>query len=116
MARALWLLALLSAFFVAAVRCLSGSVSSCASASGTSSTETRALSGDSDDEDGQAAPADLDDDSDDNAEPLPALAAASPVRLLTFADQQGTGLPCGALAAERPLPSHAPSLERPPRV
>lgn len=112
MARALWLLTLFSAFFVVAVRCLSG-FSDAPSASAPSGVEARPSAGN---EGGQDTPADLDDDSDDGADPQPALAATAPARLLTFTDTQGTGLECGALAAQRALPSHAASLERPPRV
>ncbi len=115
MARALWFLALLSAFFVVAVRCLSGpsSVASPASTSPASAAEARPSSGNEGDQDSSA---DLEDDSDDSTDPLPALAARVPVRLLAFSDTKGTGLECGALVAQRALPSHAASLERPPRV
>ena len=116
MARALWFLALLSAFFVVAVRCLSGLGSAelpAAGASASSAAEARPSSGNEGDQDSSA---DLEDDSDDSTDPLPALAARVPVRLLAFSDTKGTGLDCGALVAQRALPSHAASLERPPRV
>ncbi|MEO7033861.1 MAG: hypothetical protein ABI548_08260 [Polyangiaceae bacterium] len=113
MARALWFLALLSAFFVVAVRCLSGAPASAPCAIATDSAEARSSSPD---EDEPLASADLDDDSDDSADPLPALAAPPATRLVTFTDTQGTGLECGALVALRALPSHAASLDRPPRA
>jgi hypothetical protein len=112
-ARALWFLALFSAFFVVAVRCLSGSVPSSASASAVPGVEVRSSS---DDESAQAAAIDLDDDTDDSADPLPALAASAPGRLVTFTDTKGTRLGCGALVAQRASSSHRASLERPPRV
>ncbi|MEP7052952.1 MAG: hypothetical protein ABJB12_21480 [Pseudomonadota bacterium] len=113
MARALSLLALLSAFFVVAVRCLGGPAASSANAPALHSAAACPSSGDDDD---QAATADLDDDSDDGVDPLPALAASAPVRLVTFMDTKGRRLGRGAAVAERPLPSHAASLERPPRA
>ena len=113
MARALWFLALLSAFFVVAVRCLSGLPSATLTSSAASGTEARPSSGNEGDQDSSA---DLEDDSDDNADPLPALAARGAARLFVFTDTTGTGLECGALVAQRALPSHAASLERPPRA
>jgi len=106
-------LALLSAFFVVAVRCLSGSVPSSANASAVPAVEVRPSSGD---DSGQAAAIDVDDDTDDSADPLPVLAASAPSRLVTFTDTKGTRLGCGALVAQRALASHRASLERPPRA
>jgi len=59
------------------------------------------------------APVPVDDDSDDSAD---ALLAPVPVELRVLAYGADSGLDCGALAPQRALPSHAPSLDRPPRA
>ncbi|MEO8901869.1 MAG: hypothetical protein ABI488_08385 [Polyangiaceae bacterium] len=108
MARALWFLALLSAFFVVAVRCLN--LAAAPASVAVSSAEARS------DEDEPLSSADVDDDWDDRADSLAAVAAPAITPLVTFTDTQGTGLESGALVSQRALPSHVASLERPPRV
>ena len=58
------------------------------------------------------APVALDDDSDDGVDPL--LTPAT-VELSVLSYGECAALSCGAMVAQRALPSHALSLERPPR-
>ena len=115
MIRVLRLFALLSAFFVVAVRCLGGfplalvSVDAVVQSDGSEACPpTDPLAAQD-----SLAPVAFDDNSDDGAEPA-LTPAPLEVRLLGHADSVGLG--CGTLAAQRALPSHAPNLERPPRV
>ena len=112
--RALRFLALFTAFFVVSVRCLSGfpSVLTCVALPISGSTQACPPSDNEPREEDSLAPVaveDLDDDADPVVAPL-----APRIRLL--GDGQAPVAECGALAAERALPSHAPSLDRPPRV
>jgi hypothetical protein len=113
--RVLRLLVLFAAFFVVAARCL-GSYSPLASSaepsSGASESQARPSPSAPIDQDAPCT-ADLDDDSDDGAD---ALLAPAPVRLSTLVDEAPAGLGRGVWAAQGPLPSHASSLERPPRA
>ncbi len=108
------LFALLSAFFVVAVRCLGGFplALSCVAASAEGQQATYCPAPDQPADDDTMAPVAAFDSEDDGAEPA---LAPSPVEvsLLTFAEP--TGVRCGALADQGALPSHAPHLERPPR-
>ncbi|HEY3665983.1 MAG TPA: hypothetical protein VGL19_08290 [Polyangiaceae bacterium] len=113
--RVLRLLVLFAAFFVVAVRCF-GSYSALASAAEPSSRVSKSQARPSPsapiDQDAPCT-AELDDDSDDSAD---ALLAPAPVRLSALIDDAPAGLDRGVWAAQGPLPSHASSLERPPRA
>ena len=111
--RALRFLALFTAFFVVSVRCLSGfpQVLTCVAPSTFGVTQACPPSEDPREED-SLAPVAV-DDSDDDADPV---VAPSPPRIRLLREGVAPGAECGALAAERALPSHAPSLDRPPRV
>ena len=111
--RALRFLALFTAFFVVSVRCLGGfpAVLSCASLPTSGVTEACPPS-EVPREDDSLAPVAI-DDSDDDADPV---VAASPPRIRLLSHGDASGADRGALAAERALPSHAPSLDRPPRA
>ncbi len=118
--RALRFLALLSAFFVVAVRCLGGFplALACVEAAPSSDVSTQAPTSSACPEspasdDDTLAPVALDDDSDDGAD---ALLTPAPVEVKLQFGAVCSGLACSALAHQRALPSHAPSLERPPRV
>ncbi|MET0792579.1 MAG: hypothetical protein ABW061_13745 [Polyangiaceae bacterium] len=115
MTRVFRLFALLSAFFVVAVRCLGGFPLAMACVSASTEGERIAVcpAPEQPADDDSLAPVAAFDNEDDGAEPA---LAPPPVELsvLTFAEP--TGLGCGALAAQRALPSHAPSLDRPPRT
>jgi hypothetical protein len=112
------LFALLSAFFVVAVRCLGGFpvVMACAPAGAASSEQApSALCPPSEQPESEdtLAPVDAADGEDEGAEA--ALTPASvELNVLFFA--QPSDPRRGFVAAQRPLPSHAPSLERPPRA
>ena len=113
MTRALRFLALFSALFVVTVRGLGGVPCNAGRATPTAAeaTQVNPASDEPRERDALAA-IDLDDSDDD----VDAVVAPSPVRirLLTYgAALAGDG---GALTAERALPSHAPSLDRPPRA
>ena len=111
--RALRFLALFTALFVVSVRCLSGFplAAGCVALSDATALEFCPAS-DEPREDDTLAPVAI-DDSDDGADAV--LAPSEPrIRLLTHGG--ATGQECGALAAARALPSHAPSLDRPPRA
>jgi hypothetical protein len=115
MVRAFQVLAVLSAFFVVAVRCLGAfplPVANAGSQLASSSVEARSSSGAPVDQ-GSMAISEADDDADDGAE---ALIAPAAVRLVALAPATASGLDGGARAHERALPSHAPSLDRPPRA
>ncbi|HKO52399.1 MAG TPA: hypothetical protein VJV79_32050 [Polyangiaceae bacterium] len=111
--RVLRFLALFTAFFVVTVRGLSGFplLAACAALPelGTSGVCPASEAPRENDTLAPVAVGDWDDGAD-------AVIAPSPlrVRLSTSRDASRNGR--GALAAERALPSHAPSLERPPRA
>jgi hypothetical protein len=115
MVRAFQVLAVLSAFFVVAVRCLGAFPLLVANADSPltgRSVEARSSSGVPVDP-GSMAISEADDDADDGAE---AFIAPAAVRLVALAPAAAAGLVGGARAHERALPSHAPSLDRPPRA
>jgi len=111
--RALRFLALITALFVVTVRCLSGFplAATCVAALAAGATEACPAS-DQPGEQDTLAPVAL-DDLDDDVDPV---VAPSPLRIRLLTEREPTGADCGALVAARALPSHAPSLERPPRV
>ena len=114
MVRALRLLALFSTFFVVAVRCLGGFpllVACASSLADAASSQVCPASEQPADRD-SLAPIALDDDSDDGAEPV---LAPAPLELSALTYGECASVSCGAIDAQRRLPSHAPSLERPPR-
>ena len=115
MIRALRFFALLTAFFVVAVRCLGGVplVLACGSVLPESPAAEFCPATDQPVSDDTLAPVALDDDSDDGAD---ALLAPAPLELsvLTYGIDAGIGR--GALAPQRALPSHALGLDRPPRA
>ena len=106
--------ALLSAFFVVAVRCLGGFplTVACVSASVEVAESGVCPPSDHPADDDTLAPVPAFDSEDDGAEPALTPAPVE-VSLLTFAEPSGEA--GGVLAEQRALPSHAPSLERPPR-
>ena len=111
--RALRFLALFTALFVVTVRCLSGFplATACVALSEAGASEICSAS-DEPREEATLAPVAV-EDSDDGADAV--IAPSEPrIRLLTHG--QASGVDRGALAAARALPSHAPNLERPPRV
>jgi len=111
--RALRFLALFSALFVVTVRCLGGFplAAACAALPAVGVAEV-CPADEPRDEDDTLAPVAM-DDADDGSDAV--IAPAEPrIRLLTHGRPSGDV--CGALAAARALPSHAPSLDRPPRV
>lgn len=110
MTRALWLLALLSAFFVVAVRCLGGFVAS--SPADSVHGAQACVSADDDDEQADT----LDESDDSGFGRLRALPVSAVARAVTFADTKGKSLGCGAMTTERALASHRASLDRPPRA
>ncbi|MEI9940681.1 MAG: hypothetical protein WDO69_25995 [Pseudomonadota bacterium] len=113
MTRALRFLALFTALFVVTVRCLSGLSlpSACVAVPEAGATEVCPASDQPREED-TLAPVAM-DDADDGAD---ALIAPTPPHIRLLAHGEASAADCGALAADRALPSHAPSLERPPRV
>ena len=115
-ARAFRFLALLAAFLVVAARCASGlsfAVPSLAEGfSGSGISEARP-STDAPVDPAASAVADLDDDSDDGVD---ALIPPATQRLVALADEAGAAVGCGAWVDQRALPSHALTLERPPRA
>ncbi len=108
------LFALLSALFVVAVRCLGGFplAMACVSASVDAAQSSLCPASEQPADDDTLAPVTAFDSEDDGAEP-----ALTPqpveVSLLTFAEP--AAMASGVLADQRALPSHAPSLDRPPR-
>jgi hypothetical protein len=117
-ARVFRLLALLSAFFVVAVRCVGGFpvVMVCVPAVALSSEQAPSSvcpPSDQPASEDTLAPVDVADGEDDGAEAL-LTPSALELALPPFAEPSAAAR--GALAAQRPLPSHAPSLERPPRA
>jgi len=111
--RALRLLALFTALFVVSLRCSSGFplTAVCSSLSEFGASQFCPASEEPHEQDTLAAV--FSDDSDDGADAL--IAPTAPrIQLLTHG--AATRGDRGALAAERALPSHAPSLERPPRA
>jgi hypothetical protein len=115
-ARAFRFLALLAAFLVVVARSASGlsfAVGSLAQGfSGSGISEARPSTDAPVDQDTSAV-ADLDDDADDGVD---ALIAPAPVRLVALADEAGAALGCSAWVEQRALPSHALTLDRPPRA
>jgi hypothetical protein len=111
--RALRFLALFTALFVVTVRCLSGLplAVACAALPESGASEASAPT-DQPREQDSLAPVAV-DDSDDDAD---VAVAALPPRIRLLTDGEAPAVDCGALTAERALPSHAPSLERPPRA
>ena len=111
--RALRLLALLTAFFVVALRGLGGlpAALTCSPVSVEADSQLCPAVPQPVEADSLSLAA-VDDDSDDSADALLAPAALE-LNLLPCGVARGLG--CGALVAQRALPSHAPSLERPPR-
>ena len=111
--RALRFLALFTAFFVVTVRCLSGFPlpAACMALPEVGGSELCPAS-DAPREQDTLAPVAV-DDADDGAD---AAIAASGARIRLLTHDQASATDCGASAAERALPSHAPSLERPPRA
>ena len=108
------LFALLSALFVVAVRCLGGFplTVACVAASVAATESALCPASDPQADDDTLAPVAAFDGEDDGAEPA---LTPSPVEvsLLTFAEP--IGIAGSVLVAQRALPSHAPSLDRPPR-
>ncbi len=113
MIRALRFLALFTALFVVTVRSLSGfpAAASCVALAVTGVTEACPADDQPREQDSLAPVAA--NDSDDDADPV---VAPSPPRIRLLSDGKAFAADCGALAAERALPSHAPSLDRPPRA
>ena len=113
MTRALRLFALLTAFFVVSVRCLSGFplTVACAALPDFGADQLCPLSDEPREED-ILAPVVM-DDADDGAD---ALIAPPPPRIRVLKHGHAAGAERGALAADRALSSHARSLERPPRA
>ena len=117
MTRVFRLFALLAAFFVVAVRCLGGFplAMACVSASTDTAVDapvTGVCPADEAPPDDTMAPVAAFDSEDDGAEPALAPPAVE-ISLLTFAEPVDAG--AAAAAYQRALPSHAQSLERPPR-
>jgi|GEM_PF-1355547 len=111
--RALRFFALFSAFFVVTVRCLGGFplVAACAALPGVGVAEICPAS-DQPRGDDTLAPVAI-DDAEDGSDAV--LAPTEPrIRVLTHGKLAGPE--CGALAGSRALPSHAPILDRPPRL
>lgn len=108
------LFALLSAFFVVAVRCLGGFplAVACVSASVEEQQVSACPAPDQPADDDTMAPVAAFDSEDDGAEPALAPPPVE-VSLLTYAEPTGIG--GVVMADQRALPSHAPSLDRPPQ-
>lgn len=114
MIRALRFLALLSAFFVVAVRCFGGLplLIGCSEPAASAVIALCASSEQSADDGTLALSAEV-DDGDDDVEPA-LTPAALPLEVAPFID---VSAPRAAIRrAAGPLPSHAPTLDRPPRV
>ncbi|MEI9954553.1 MAG: hypothetical protein WDO74_37695 [Pseudomonadota bacterium] len=112
MIRAFRFLALFTALLVVSARCVSGfPLAVCVALPEPGATEICPPSDQPHEQDTLAAVA-L-DDSDDDADPV---VAPSAPRIRLLRDGALAATDCGALAAERALASHAPSLERPPRA
>ena len=113
MTRALRLFALLTAFFVVSVRCLSGFplTVACAALPDFGADQLCPLSDEPREED-TLAPI-VTDDADDGAD---ALITPPPPRIRVLKHGRASGADRGALAADRALSSHARGLERPPRA
>ncbi len=120
MARVLWFIALLSAFFVVGLR-LAGLPLAVACAAGDLPpagadlwVESRDGSHEANNE---ATPLDLDDSDDDEAAhgSAPLMTPPSP-RLDVPVRDAAVGIGCGALAEELALTSHVRDLDRPPRA
>ena len=111
MARVLWLLALVTAFLVVAVR-LAGLPLAVASAAD----DLRGAAGEGKGEpfdDDALSPVEVDDDAEHGSAPfMPAASVA--LELPPNGDPGRVG--CSAWVEQQPLPSHAPTLERPPRI
>ena len=113
MTRALRFLALFTALFVVTVRGLGGLPSNAGRATPTAAEATQ-VSPASDEPGQQDALATIDlDDSDDE---IDALVAPSPVRIRLLTYDAALVANRGGFTPERALPSHAPSLDRPPRA
>jgi len=110
---ALRFLALFAALFVVSVRCLSGFPSAvvCTALPALGASELCPASDEPREHD-SLAPVAV-DDSDDANDPL---ITPSPLRVRLLTDAEPSGAERGVLASDRALASHAPSLERPPRV
>ena len=112
MARVLWLLALVTAFLVVAVR-LAGLPLAVACAA--DDLRDAAGEGKGDHFDDEAlSPVEVDDDDAEHGSAPFMPAASVALELLPNSDPGRLG--CSAWAEPQPLPSHAPTLERPPRV
>ena len=113
MTRALRFLALFTALFVVAVRSLGGFplVAECGALMVSGASELCPASDEPREED-TLAPVTM-DDSDDSVD---ALITPAPVRVRLLTYREPSAAECGVLAEERALPSHAPSLDRPPRA
>ncbi len=113
MTRSLRVLALFTALFVVTVRCLSGfPVAALCVAPPAAEAAEGCQASDQPREQDTLAPIAL-ADSDDDAD---SVVVPSPPRIRLLSEGESSAAHCGVLADERALPSHAPSLERPPRV
>ena len=112
MTRALRFLALFSALFVVTVRGLGGVPCNAGRATPTAEATRVSPASDEPREPDALAAIDLDDSDDD----VDAVLAPSPVRIRLLTYGAALAGDSGALTAERALPSHAPSLDRPPRA
>lgn len=119
MARALWFIAMLSAFFVVAMR-LAGlplAVACAAAELPTANTDACVDSRGSHDTDDDAPPLNLDDSDDDEAAhgSAPLMTPPSP-QVDVPVREASAGLGSGALAEQLALASHVRDLDRPPRA
>ena len=114
--RVLWLLALLTAFLVVAARLAGLPLAVAFAAEDPPDFAVQQLCQDERDEgvgDGASTPpVEVDDDQEQGSAPLMHLAS---VALKLPPDGESRGLLAGALVDQRALPSHAQSLDRPPR-
>jgi hypothetical protein len=112
--RVLRFFALFTALFVVSVRCVSGlPLAALCVAGALGSAEAHPCSDEPREQDALAPVAV--DDSDDDADPDPVVASTAP-RIRLLSDGEPCAAECAAMEAEPSLPSHARSLERPPRV
>ena len=116
MVRAIRLFALAAALFVIAWRCLSGISLTVACAPLPLEAGTERVCAAPEPSVGQDAWASVETDDDSEGEVSDPFLAPSPLEfgLPLCADVSGVG--CGAMADQGPLPGHASSLERPPRA
>jgi hypothetical protein len=111
--RALRFFALFTAFFVVSVRCLTGlPLAAVCVALPSGGVSEACPSSDLPREHDSLAPVTLEETDDDESP----VVAPSMLRIRLLSDAQASGADRGALKAQRVLSSHAPSLERPPRV